>query len=455
MADLRTLVGIDVEHNSVRRHKHRRRVDRWRHSLAGTEESILASRKTPITRHVGGSIALALHKVLDQWTDTARQRIIDSLIRINIGTTKQQQFLKAVIERDSENYLVLLCCVSVDHILANYRALGKLGSKSDINLKVRQWKTHRTIDEALAKVSSETWTLSETDFFFLSEGCGILGCGGGGDPYPSFLSALSLLQQGEPIYVVVPTSIPAGAAVPAVGFMGSPNILSERFPSGRELKNSAQSVMHYHGEASKALFGVISLEIGGSNGSSYMLPNIYNSPRDSSCRMDTPVIDANLMGRAYPNLWQTTLTRAGIPMTPCAVSDAKGEQDNTLATVPDLITVLDSQTGSAVGTQNYLYGLHVFIIALVASPQWSDEDELKVGGPAAFQTITPVNGLDDEGSKVQEAAGVTWWPTFMIYQDGQEKWHAKVPNPPDQHSISALANALETVKVKAEKTHGT
>jgi thioredoxin 1 len=59
-----------------------------------------------------------------------------------------------------------------------------------------------------------------------------------------------------------------------------------------------------------------------------------------------------------------------------------------------------------------------------------------------------VNGIDDEGSKVQEAAGVTWWPTFVVYNDGQEKWRAKVPNPPDQHPISGLATALATVKAE-------
>jgi N-methylhydantoinase A/oxoprolinase/acetone carboxylase beta subunit len=83
-------------------------------------------------------------------------------------------------------------------------------------------------------VSLGRWKLSETDLYFLSEGCGILGCGGGGDPYPSFLSALSLLRAGESVYVIDPTSTPANGAVPAVGFMGSPNILSERFPSGQE-----------------------------------------------------------------------------------------------------------------------------------------------------------------------------------------------------------------------------
>lgn len=53
-----------------------------------------------------------------------------------------------------------------------------------------------------------------------------------------------------------------------------------------------------------------------------------------------------------------------------------------------------------------------------------------------------VNGLDDEGSKIQEAAGVTWWPTFVIYKDGNEQWRGKVPNPPDQHPIAELATSL-------------
>lgn len=61
------------------------------------------------------------------------------------------------------------------------------------------------------------------------------------------------------------------------------------------------------------------------------------------------------------------------------------QKEKALAIVPDLITVLDSETGSAVGTQDFRYGLHVFVIALVASPQWSEKDGLEIGGPAAFE----------------------------------------------------------------------
>jgi len=36
------------------------------------------------------------------------------------------------------------------------------------------------------------------------------------------------------------------------------------------------------------------------------------------------VVDADLMGRAYPNLWQVTPNNAGISLAPAAISDAQG-----------------------------------------------------------------------------------------------------------------------------------
>lgn len=54
------------------------------------------------------------------------------------------------------------------------------------------------------------------------------------------------------------------------------------------------------------------------------------------------------------------------------------------AIVPDLISVLDSQSGSHLGTQMYSYGLRVTVIVMAGSPLWQSEKGLKSGGPAAF-----------------------------------------------------------------------
>ncbi|KAK1235046.1 hypothetical protein PQX77_001737, partial [Marasmius sp. AFHP31] len=59
------------------------------------------------------------------------------------------------------------------------------------------------------------------------------------------------------------------------------------------------------------------------------------------------------------------------------------------AIVPDLITVLDSQSGSHLGTHLYTYGLRVTVIALAGSPLWTTEKGLKTGGPAAFGLKDP------------------------------------------------------------------
>lgn len=67
---------------------------------ADPESSVLASCKTPTTRHVGEGIAIALQKVLEQQIGDARQAIVDSLVRINIGTTVCSVKLDAIIDRD-------------------------------------------------------------------------------------------------------------------------------------------------------------------------------------------------------------------------------------------------------------------------------------------------------------------------------------------------------------------
>ncbi|THU86947.1 DUF917-domain-containing protein [Dendrothele bispora CBS 962.96] len=64
-----------------------------------------------------------------------------------------------------------------------------------------------------------------------------------------------------------------------------------------------------------------------------------------------------------------------------------------VAIVPDLIAVLDSQSGSHLGTQMYSYGLRVTVIALAGSPLWTTEAGLECGGPSAFglsDTYVPI-----------------------------------------------------------------
>ncbi|KAK8159742.1 hypothetical protein IWX90DRAFT_309224 [Phyllosticta citrichinensis] len=68
----------------------------------------------------------------------------------------------------------------------------------------------------------------------------------------------------------------------------------------------------------------------------------------------------------------------------CEHTAADGTQ-RIMATVPDLIAVLDTSSGRALGVPEFRYGLRVTVLGITASPQWtSTAMGLAIGGPKAF-----------------------------------------------------------------------
>ncbi|KAH8913122.1 hydantoinase [Coniochaeta sp. PMI_546] len=60
-------------------------------------------------------------------------------------------------------------------------------------------------------------------------------------------------------------------------------------------------------------------------------------------------------------------------------------QDDVIALVPDLISVIDAQSGEAIGTQDYRYGLLVIVIGIAASDRWTGTQRgIDIGGPKGF-----------------------------------------------------------------------
>ncbi|THH01275.1 hypothetical protein EW026_g1378 [Hermanssonia centrifuga] len=406
------------------------------------------------------------------------------------------------------------------------------------------------IEEYRPSINSDrSWQLSELDLEWIAEGCGVLGTGGGGSPYPPFLVARQMLREGKKIPVFDPEDVPEDAIFMRCMFMGSPSVSV----GGSEIPASARALMKYMGMDDFA--GAISDEIGGGNGIQPMIV---------AAELGKPVLDADLMGRAYPNMYQSLPGAFNIPggLWPCAISDGIGntiimpsasnphsvenilrtvttemgsrsgvsmapltrktcqeygitrsvsqawrigraialckkrneiknvpsailqlqngeclfvgkifnvqrevrkgftwgsvtivplrsdeeeEPDITensvtrkwgpedkltipfqnenlyailesptgskkiLVTVPDLITVLDSQSGSSIGTQDYRYGLRVTVIAIAGHPKWTTTAEgLACGGPSAFGLpdvpFTPIAEYKEPQSVVHEYA---------------------------------------------------
>jgi DUF917 family protein len=76
------------------------------------------------------------------------------------------------------------------------------------------------------------------------------------------------------------------------------------------------------------------------------------------------------------------------------------EQVRVLASVPDLITVLDSETADAIATERVRYGQRVTVITMRCDPVWRTPAGLAVAGPRAF-------GYEFDYVPVEELAGAS------------------------------------------------
>ena len=78
-------------------------------------------------------------------------------------------------------------------------------------------------------------TLDARQLRDIARGAGILGTGGGGDPYLGALAALRALEEGGPPTVVDPDELADDALIALPVMVGAPVPLIEKFSFGPEL----------------------------------------------------------------------------------------------------------------------------------------------------------------------------------------------------------------------------
>jgi DUF917 family protein len=88
----------------------------------------------------------------------------------------------------------------------------------------------------------------------------------------------------------------------------------------------------------------------------------------------------------------------------------KANTPQIIASVPDLICVIDAQNGEAIGTPEYRYGLLVIVLGITASEKWtSTERGLEIGGPKGFGfdevIYNPLGVFEKPRSVIDEFAG--------------------------------------------------
>jgi DUF917 family protein len=148
----------------------------------------------------------------------------------------------------------------------------------------------------------------------IAVGAAVLGAGGGGDPYLGKLMALAAIEQYGPVPCIEPEKLKDDDIVIPLSMIGAPTVVVEKIPSGRECGQAFAMVERWCGQSAQA---TMPIEIGGVNS---LIPIVVAAQRG------IPVVDADGMGRAFPEMQMDTFHLAGIRPYPVSLVDEKGNR---------------------------------------------------------------------------------------------------------------------------------
>lgn len=153
--------------------------------------------------------------------------------------------------------------------------------------------------------------LNENDILPLARGCAILGSGGGGNPHYDQMTARSMIRQFGPVPILNREELQDDQIVAPIAFMGAPLICLEHLPNGKEFQTIFSLIEQFYGKRPVA---IMPAEIGGGNGI---------VPIWVSHLLKVPVVDADTLGRAFPELQMSSCNLLGIH-GPAFLADSLG-----------------------------------------------------------------------------------------------------------------------------------
>lgn len=150
------------------------------------------------------------------------------------------------------------------------------------------------------------------DLLDLSLGATILGSGGGGSPdYDILIAEKHFMDYGKATLLDISELKEDDFVVP-IAFAGAPLVSTEQLPSGYECELLLEAITELFG---KKPTHIMPAEIGGANA---LCPFLFAS------RLNIPVLDADTIGRAFPELQMSSCNLFGVPPSPAFIADAVG-----------------------------------------------------------------------------------------------------------------------------------
>ncbi|TIC88621.1 DUF917 domain-containing protein [Nocardioides sp. GY 10113] len=146
----------------------------------------------------------------------------------------------------------------------------------------------------------------------LARGCAILGTGGGGSVETGLLSARRALETSGPVKVVTLDELADDDVVVPLSGIGAPTVSHEMLANEDDVVRLAAEVERIVGAPIAA---VMSSEIGGNNGV---------EPVGWASRLGVPLVDADGMGRAFPEVQMVSMNVVGLPPNLIVLADVIG-----------------------------------------------------------------------------------------------------------------------------------
>ena len=194
---------------------------------------------------------------------------------------------------------------------------------------------HSIFDERFHSIMRRKIGIKEIEDMAL--GATVLGAGGGGDPYVGKLMAIEAIKKYGEVELISPDEVPDDAVVCVSQMMGAPTIMVEKICSGLEPMATYDELVKELGQEPYAIHAV---EAGGVNST---IPFILAATRR------IPVVDCDLMGRAFPELQMTTLGINGVKGQPAVMADEKGNTVTVRAIDDKWLERISRQATSVMG----------------------------------------------------------------------------------------------------------
>lgn len=154
--------------------------------------------------------------------------------------------------------------------------------------------------------------LTQSAIEHIAHGAAVLGTGGGGNPHIGKLMAMYAIEKHGPVRIISVGELSDDSLVVPISMIGAPSIMAEKIPS---VDGAMKALEAIEKEFNKEVTAVMPIEIGGVNS---LIPILVAAEKG------IPILDADAMGRAFPEAQMVSFHLDGLRPDIVSMADERG-----------------------------------------------------------------------------------------------------------------------------------